>query len=203
MATQGVEGQGRVVLLNLGNPAIGHQPQLDQRLEAVANAQHQAIPSFQQLGNRLGYSGIAEGSSDKLAGAIRLVAAGKAAGQHDDLSVLNRFHHRLDGFLNICGRQVLYDKHIGFSACSFKRPGGIHLAVCAGERGNKHSRLGVLNGGSLLISFRIQGHLAEIGLRLGSGGEHFLQGLLPGLCQGRQRQPLGTDQNYRFPAYGA
>ena len=40
MAANGIKGQGGVVLLNVHNLAVGHQTQLDQRLEPVADTQH-------------------------------------------------------------------------------------------------------------------------------------------------------------------
>ena len=85
MAADQVEGQGGTVLVHGPDLAVGHQSQLDQGLEAVADAQHQAVPVFEQVVDRVGEPGIAEEGADELGGAVGLVAAGEAAGQDDHL----------------------------------------------------------------------------------------------------------------------
>ena len=60
MAADIVEGQRGTVLVHRPDLAVGHQSQLDQGLEAVADAQHQAIPVFEQVVDRVGEAGITD-----------------------------------------------------------------------------------------------------------------------------------------------
>ena len=54
VTADGVEGQGGVAGGDGADIAVGHQTQLDQSLEAVADAQHQAIALLQQTAHSLG-----------------------------------------------------------------------------------------------------------------------------------------------------
>ena len=82
----GVEGQGGAMLVGVDDLPVGHQAQLDEGLEAVADAQHQAVPVFQQVMDLiLQLLRIAEEGGDELGRAVGLVAAGEAAGEEDDL----------------------------------------------------------------------------------------------------------------------
>ena len=55
MAADLIMGQRRTILIQITDFPIGNQPQLDERLEPVANAQHKAIPLMQQGHGRLRY----------------------------------------------------------------------------------------------------------------------------------------------------
>ena len=77
--------------------AVGHQTQLDEGLEAVADAQHQSVPVFQQLHGGVGHLGVAEEGGDELGGAVGLVAAGEAAGDEDDLTLAGGLGEALGG----------------------------------------------------------------------------------------------------------
>ena len=70
-----VEGQGGAGLVGVDDLAVGNQTQLDQRLEAVADAAYQAVPLLQKGGDALLDGGVAEERGDKLAGAVRRAAA--------------------------------------------------------------------------------------------------------------------------------
>ena len=82
VAADGVEGQGGVISRDGADIAVRHQTQFDQGLEAVADAQHQAVALLQQTAHCLGDRRAAEEGGDELGAAVRLVAAGEAAGQH-------------------------------------------------------------------------------------------------------------------------
>ena len=73
----------------------GTQTQLDERLEAVADAEHQAIAVLEQVAHGLGDRGRAEERGDELRGAVRLVAARESAGDHHDLALVDLVHQRL------------------------------------------------------------------------------------------------------------
>ena len=89
VAADDVVGQGGHVAVTVHDLAIGHQTQLHQSLEAVADTQHQAVPVIQQVGDLLLDGGVAEEGGDELAGAVGLVAAGEAAGDEDHLGIGN------------------------------------------------------------------------------------------------------------------
>ena len=80
VAVDVVEGQGGAVLIGVDDLAVGHQTQLDQRLEAVADTQHQTVAVVQMGGDLFLDLGVAEEGGDELGGAVGLVAAGEAAG---------------------------------------------------------------------------------------------------------------------------
>ncbi len=86
MATDGVERERGRIGRGIDDVAVGHEAELHQRLEAVADAQHQAIAVLEQVAHGFGDLGRAEERRDELGGAIGLVAAGEAAGDHDDLA---------------------------------------------------------------------------------------------------------------------
>ena len=192
VAAQGVEGQGGVVLLGLGDFAVGHQAQLNQGLEAVADAQHQAVPGFQQIGDSLGDAGVAEGGGDELAAAFGLVAAGEAAGQHDDLGAADGLFHAVDGLLDVGDGQVLHHQDLALGAGLLKSPGGVHLAVGAGEGGDEHPGPGHLDGRGLVLPLLPQGHVRGDGHGMGVVGENLLQGAHPGGAQLLQGDALAT-----------
>ena len=91
VAADEVEGQRRAASSSVSTDlAVGHQTQLDERLEAVADAAasgRRAAPAASWTPSLDG--GVAEERGDELAGAVRLVAAGEAAGQNDHLRALS------------------------------------------------------------------------------------------------------------------
>ena len=60
---------------------------LNQCLEAVADAKCQAVTLVQQTVDSIGHSGVAEERRNELGGAVRLIAAGKTARQHQNRCV--------------------------------------------------------------------------------------------------------------------
>ena len=114
--------------------AVGHQAQLDEGLEAVADAQHQAVALLQQLAHRLGDGGAAEEGGDELGAAVRLVAAGEAAGQHDDLAASEWPSRRASQLsATSAGVRLLMTRISGLGPGPRKGTGGVVLAVGAGE----------------------------------------------------------------------
>ena len=67
MATDEVIGQGGAGLVHIPDLTIGDQAQLHQGLEAVADAQHQAVPVLQQVHDGVRQGGGAEEGGDELA----------------------------------------------------------------------------------------------------------------------------------------
>ena len=61
-----IVGQGGAGVIGVDDLAVGHKTQLDQCLEAVADAQHQTVPAFQQAGDLLLDLRIAEEGGDAI-----------------------------------------------------------------------------------------------------------------------------------------
>ena len=66
-------------------------------LEAVADAQHQAIPVFQQVVDLVLQLLCPEEGGDELGRAVGLVAAGEAAGEEDHLGLGQLLGHQVHG----------------------------------------------------------------------------------------------------------
>ena len=86
VAADEVEGQRRVVAGHLvADLAVGHKAELDERLEAVADAEHQAVALAEQFMDGVLDARAAQEGGDELARAVRLVAAREAARDNDHL----------------------------------------------------------------------------------------------------------------------
>ena len=175
MPADGIKGQRGAGVIGVDDLAVGHQSQLDQGLETVADAAHQAIPLFQQLHDLLLNGRIPEESGDELGGAIGLIAAGEAAGNEDHLAVPNPLCHIFYASGHIIGGQVADHRNIRFRSRGHHRPGGIVLAVGAGEYGNQHPGLCHLHSGSRIRSCRIGERRNLFPALLGLGGIDLLQ----------------------------
>ena len=92
VTADGVESQRGAGLVHGADVSVGHQAELDERLEAVADAQHEAVAGLQQVTNGLGDLGRAEECGDELGRAVGLVSAREAARQHDDLALPDAAH---------------------------------------------------------------------------------------------------------------
>ena len=141
VATNIVEGQGRRSASHIANLAIGHQTQLDQSLEAVANAQHQAVAILQQIADSSLDARIAEHSSNELATAVRLVASTEATGNHHDLGIVDIFNHCFHGFFNGSSGQIANNKGLGLGTGSLESTGTVIFTVVAWEDGNEYAGL--------------------------------------------------------------
>ena len=93
MPADGVKSKGGVVFVYFNDFAIRNKAKLYKSLEAVANAEHKAVSAIEQLVNRLFNLGISECCGNKFARTLRLVTAGKAAGQHNDLAFVDKGNH--------------------------------------------------------------------------------------------------------------
>ena len=136
--------------------------------------------------------GISKESGDELSGAVGLVAAGEAAGNHDDLRLLDptgEFLHRL---LNGAAGKVVDDENIGGRTRPLKGPLGVVFAVGAGKNGDQHPGRSHLDGRSRPVFC-----LVAVGRDLFiTGGdvaaEHRLQLLLVGFLQFLKGQADGA-----------
>ena len=142
VAADGVERQRRAFCSHRHDIAVRHQAELDQSLETIADAEHQAIAVVQQVTHRFGDGRSAEERGDELGGAIRLVAAGEAARNHNDLALLDLLNQRLGGFGNGSRSEIVHDQRAHIGTGTLERGSGIVFAVVAREHGDDHMRLG-------------------------------------------------------------
>ena len=140
MTPDGVVGERRTALVHRTNVAERHQPQLHQRLKAVADAEHEPVAVLEQVAHRFGHGRSAEERRDEFSGAVGFIAAGEAAGKHDDLAVLDGRHKRLGTFGNAVGREVVHHEHIGNRSRALERTHRIVFAVRSREHGNDDAR---------------------------------------------------------------
>ena len=88
MAPDGVEGQGRRVLFCVHNLSIGNQSQFDKSLEAVADTGDQTAALVKKRHDTIRRLGVPEKGGNELAGAVRLVSAGKSARDKEHLGAV-------------------------------------------------------------------------------------------------------------------
>ena len=168
------------------NLAVGHQAQLDERLEAVADAQGQAVALVQQTVDGVGHRRVAEEGRNELGGAVRLVAAGETARQHQNLRLVKLLHQRLAALGHVSGGEVLQNQNVRIAAGTAEGAGRVVFAVRAGEhRDDDPRRRQAHSGGHTLVgrAVMLQCGYEFTGLAV---GEHRLELLLPQLLQAGQ-----------------
>ena len=142
MPADRVEGERRAARIHRDDVTIGHEPELDERLKAVANAQHEAITIVEQTTHGIRDVGIAEERRDELGTAIRLVATGKTTGNHDDLAVVDLLDEGLRALCDRVRRQVVDDEGLGHGAGALEGERRIVLAIITRKDRNDDARLG-------------------------------------------------------------
>ena len=193
VAADGVKGQRGRIGRGVDDVTIGHQTELDQSLEAVADAQHQTVAGLEQVADCLGDLGSAEERRDELGGAVGLVAAREAAGDHDDLACTDATGKLVGALGDGLGREVVDHEGVGLGTGCAEGAGAVVLAVVAGEHGDDHARAGDLGAA---VHVDILG--AEVdGLDLGglagaAVGEDALDAALPGLLELGELDDLGA-----------
>ena len=162
MPADGVEGQGRRILVLAGDLSARHKAELDQRLEAVADTECQTVAVFQKVGDRLADGLVAEGRREEFGRAVRLVTAGEAAREHDDLRIADRLFKNMHGLADILRAQVREHLRDRLRAGCLKGRSGIILTVRAGEDRDKDGRLRNLVRADINI-FAVLLHVVEAG----------------------------------------
>ena len=146
VAADEVEGQRRVVAGHLVTDfAVGNQTQLNERLEAVADAEHQAVALVQQLVNAVLDACITQEGRNELTGTVRLVTAGEAARQDNHLRLADRVLELLCALTEGIRGEVADNDDLSRAACILDRTGGVVLAVGAREYRNNSQRLCTLD----------------------------------------------------------
>ena len=190
MTTDGVERERGALLVHGADVAERHETQLHERLETVADAQHEAVAVLQQVAHRFGDGRSAEERRDELGRAVGLVAAGEPAGDHDDLAVLDGLHQRLGALGHLVGGQIVDDERLGHSSRLLEGARRIVLAVVAREHGDDDARA---RDGAVVHQRRGtgEGHRFH-GIALGAVREHRLEVALPRFLQPDQVDDLAA-----------
>ena len=141
VSADGIIGQRRAVFIRVDDSAEGDQAELDQRLEAVADAEDQTAAHVEQIGHAVPDFRIADKGGYKLAGAVRLVAAGKTAGQEEHLRFSQTCGKTLDGSVDILGSPVVDHKDLRYRSPIGNRLRTVILTVGAGENRNQDTGL--------------------------------------------------------------
>ena len=139
MPADDIVSQRWALCIRIADFAVWDQAKLDERLEPVAYAAHQAIPLLQQFIHAFADARIAEESRDELSRAIRLIAAGKAARDKDDLRFPRALRELRSGCGNIVCRKVSEHKNVRCDARFFKCTRRVIFAVRAREHGDKRA----------------------------------------------------------------
>ena len=66
LAADRVEGKRRAFIGHGNDVAVRHKAELDERLESIADAEHEAVAVLQQIAHRLGHLGSTEERRDEL-----------------------------------------------------------------------------------------------------------------------------------------
>ena len=196
-----VKGQRRTGRIGIDDLAKGHEAQLDQRLEAIADSAYEAIPLLQQLLDRLANCRIAEECRDKLCAAVRLVPAGETARNEDRLTpadfIRKPFHAACDA---LCGK-IIDDHDPSLGTGIFHRPGAVVFTVCARESRNQDLRLRRLHRRHRPC-LRFAGiFLRRIFRRRNVTWENAFQPILPNLLQLIQRDGLAAQREHPVRRY--
>ena len=142
VASDGVEGQRGCVGSLRTNLAVGHKAEFDEGLEAVADAEHQAVALLQEFHHGIGNVRIAEDAGDELGAAFGLVACREAAGNHNDLAAADGVDVCVNALADLLAVLVAEDDDFAFGAGAVEGACAVVLAVSAGEGGNEYVWLG-------------------------------------------------------------
>ena len=169
-----VEGQGRGIRRLSGNFTEGHKPQLNQGPGMPLQIPRQRPFAFvHQLHDRFLNLRILEGGGKEFGAAVRFVACGEAAGEHDDLGFIDGFFKFSHGIPDVFGAQVL--KYLGHhaGAGAFKGSGAVVFTVGSREYGDEYGGLCHLVFANIDAVSLIQTGIYRICFLACPGGEYF------------------------------
>ncbi len=140
MTANRIVRQGRAVCTERLNMSIRQKSQFDKCLEAVANAESQAVPLIQKGFQCIWQCRAAEQCGNKFAGTFRFITGTEAAWEHDNLCVGNPFCHFVDRCSQVLWRIVAQYHDICYSAGLFKCCSRIVFAVGPWAYRNEYAR---------------------------------------------------------------
>ena len=132
--------QGRRILVEIRDLAVGQEAELQECLEAVAYPEDQTVVIVQESMYCLGNLRRTEHRRDELARPIRLVTAAEAARQHEDLCVLDRLSHRCYRLLDRLWSEIAHDQNLGLCTDTLPRACRVILAVRPWKYGDADTR---------------------------------------------------------------
>ncbi len=182
MTADGVIRQRRAVGLQGLYVAVGQKAQLNEGLEAVADAEGQAVALIQERFEGFRKGGVAEQCRNELARAFRFIAGAEAAGEHDDLSLGDALGHFVDRFGQILRRVVAQDHDVRYCAGPFKGFGRVVFAVRARAYGDEDA--GLAEG--FAAARAVGGEQGQLGIAFAAfalDGEYAVQRFFPGFLQ--------------------
>lgn len=144
VACDGVVGEGHVFAEEAG---------FDEGLEAVADAEDEALAVLVEVGDGIGDLGVAQDGGDEFGGAIGFVAGAEATGEHENLRLGDGGGEGLQGFFDCLRGEVAEDEDFGVASRLFEGGGSVVFAVGAREDGDDNFGLAAEEGGGLLDSF--------------------------------------------------
>ena len=124
-----------------GSPSH-EQAGFDEGLEAVADAEDEAVAVFLEIGDRVAHARVAENGRDEFRGSIGFVAGREAAGDEEDLGFRDLVGEGGDGFGDVSCGKVAEDLDVGLCADALEGAGGVVFGVGAGEGGDQYRRSG-------------------------------------------------------------
>ena len=116
---------------------VREQAALDQRLEAVADAQDKAA-AREEVRDGGADLGVVDDVGDELAAAVRLVTGGEAAAEGEDLALGDPLREGVDGPEDILRRQVPEHERTDLGPGLAESLGGVIVAVGAREHRQAH-----------------------------------------------------------------
>ena len=140
MAADGIECQGGRILGLRADLAVWNKPELHQGLEAIADAEHQAVAFVEHIHYSIGDARVAEYAGDELGAAFGLVAGAEAAGNHDDLAIVDGFHIGIHALTNLQAVLVAEYDNLALGTSTVESACAVVFAVGAGEGRNEDMR---------------------------------------------------------------
>ena len=142
VAGDAVVEQRRGGSIDVTDLTIRDEAGLDERLEAVADAEREAVAVLEQLHDSVADDGRLDDGGDELAGTIRFVTGGEAAWDHEDLRAGDGVGKSFERFAEAGGVEITQHEDLGLGAGETERAGGVVFAITTGEDRDDHARLG-------------------------------------------------------------
>ena len=141
VAADGVERQRRIIGGKLRlDLAVGDEAELDEGLEAVADADGEAVAFVEELLDGFRDARVAERGGDELAGAVRFVAGGETAREGDDLRVVDGGQNIFNGIFDGLRVEIADDDRRDDGARAFEGALRVVFAVRSGEDRDEDAR---------------------------------------------------------------
>ena len=131
-----IEGEGGSVRLGVADFPEGNEPGLDKGLEAVADAENQAVTPRKEVHHGVAHNGVSQHRCDEFSRSVRFVTCAETTWDEEDLCSANGRRERVKGFIDRFGGKVSENKDFG---CATRIPdgaGGIVFGVGARKGGN-------------------------------------------------------------------